>query len=1127
MNNKNQRGLDLAAFRRKIHQKGNIRLGLSRARPQLGIQDIPAAVSYLGKKHYYQNILAPITFPKTLDAYPKRHRLSRIDAEREIIWSLCVLALYVPQLKGYVFLRDRYYESYLHESANEASQKLDELESEMGVSRWGLSHRFHLIQESEGLQAQKDLLEKVMSDESLNEIIAWTAYYYSLRAEKNISYSALETQLADFHGEMKDYFINAVVPADQPKIEDPGAPVSWDEPHCLIDRFETCLSMTLCLLARGASPNFLRILRETLEPLDGTGDGRISNIIQLLTGKVIEGESSVLKAADAYTSGRYTEVINMPGAPIELVARAYPLVSDPVVEDTVAARLIKSIIDIRAMSNDTPQLRQRLKKESVFISGHPLFYDLLGFLSRSHDHLLLATPSEQEILACLGGSTHNPWGIRAVRAIATDSNWQDVLKSAYPSSPSLALVEALEAKNLSLLEALQDVIPEYRFASYAGHLAFLMQDYPRAIEYYTSAMKCGRASISTAAMQYLYDVLLAQGEIEKAIDLVVNEVLANPGAEYFFPVRDLVKRGMEGGLLKSKINLAILIQIAAKTKPKLERDLSDIYENILGSVGVDRPSHLRVPDGSDLSQFIYFMRYVCIPRILDDTTSFESVDEIEEERIAICQSLLLIDPDNKAAYLSEIRSLTLEGRVSHLLNKVQTSKIYVDEAGIRQAVEPELKDSFARYLQLRSSPELSYQAEKLSKRLTELLTAKGHPEFKGLKLPASESESLFSQMLVEMTSEFALNPAYGLDTHVSTSIRHGVFEGHLRSTIAAEHLLSSKRDGHYLLSAIWLDAWKDYSPVMLELIGKAIARFTEKFEDFINLYTKEKLHIQVVGGSNLAMFNFQADSERNAALMESLDTDDSYDGFFAKMLEHCWSMTDASLAAIRSDLSTFASSYMASAFDSLVRSIDAAAPHDQVANMLDAVARARTSFQAALDDVSQWFYRPTDMFREPFEPELAAHVSLKQIENCYTKFKISPALKISSINKLDGGYLDGLCEIIFILIQNSIIHSGFEDSGPDLTLEIELVEKVLRISCTNSMSDCVDLCDRESVARDASGNYRQDSAMQMARREGGSGLSKVWRIAEFDLRCGHSIELGITSLGEFKAELILSGLSVS
>src|SRR5690606_7482017 len=135
-----------------------------------------------------------------------------------------------------------------------------------------------------------------------------------------------------------------------------------------------------------------------------------------------------------------------------------------------------------------------------------------------------------------------------------------------------------------------------------------------------------------------------------------------------------------------------------------------------------------------------------------------------------------------------------------------------------------------RYIELLKTPGLEYQAEKLSKRIGEMLSSKGHPEFRDLKLPASEKEGLWQSMLLDVVQEFAMNPAYGLDTHLSTSIRHGAFEGHLRSPFAVEDLLCTARDGVHLLPEGWSHRLPDVTSPELEMVRKHLSKFTHKFD---------------------------------------------------------------------------------------------------------------------------------------------------------------------------------------------------------------------------------------------------------------------------------------------------------
>lgn len=1118
-------------FRRRMHQHNSLRVGLTHARwaisaPRL----IPSIVAYLAAQPIYRSALTPNTFPKALNDYRKWRHLGQVGLVPEILWTASVLSLFEDQLAKFVQKRNEYFDSYLHGRLEVAAETLSEIEAEFGVSRWLLGHRFHVLQLTKGLQAQKDMLEEVMSAESLSDFIAWSAYYKSMQAETSVSFATLENHHLALKGELGDYFLHVVLPHKQASISDPGAPLSWDETSCIVDRFESCVAMALLAISsKAGEEEGAELLTIALKKLAPINDDRVIAAIEVLTGNLESSDSQVVDLADAYSAGRYEEVITDKRSPIELAARAWALSGQaPRVDESSSIRdqLVALMYDIVVMSPDALASEQKLKKMALPLNGHPVAYEIMGFLERSHDHVFVKEYELVDRLSALGSSIHNPWNAGVISQLCGSGDWLSHLLAAHPGSLALKLRASLSQGSQAQIDALTE-LPDYRRTAYLGHIA-MMTNPSDAIALYSAGVASPIPYVAETARRYLFDAYVASGRVDEAIQSVVDHVFVNPGAAQFYPLEKVASLGVIESGLRSTMALAVVVHLASKEAPSMERDLSDIYENVLDAIGVVRPSEIPDPiDGNDPHALIYFLRFVCVPRVLDDSTQFDNVDEIENERIAICQRLLKLDPSNDATYLAEIRAITLEANVSHLLKQVQTSKIYVDEGGIRQVIEPNLRDSFSRLQELRESPRLADQAEKISRRLNERFGAKAPPEFKGIDVPASAGESLFAQMLSSVGSEFAFNPAYGLDTHISTSIRHGAFEGHLRSPLAVEDLLCVRRDGELVAPDAWVERFADLDARSRNKILKALMRFTERFEDFVNSYLKEKLHIWHVGGNAAAMINFQVSPEERAELTRAIDPSADYETFVDWLLAHHWALTTAGLESIQKELSSTGLSTISSALDSLARAATTVASRDQVASLLDAVARARTAFHSALDDVVQWFQRPTDLSREPFEVEVAARVALKQIENCYVKSKLNPELQFSGCDKLSGVLLDGVCEILFVLLQNAILRSEFHEQGPEVKLVAHLDGGCLTIRCENTLCETIDIDERKASANEALQRYERDSALRMARKEGGSGLSKVWRIAEFDLRCSHSIALEVTNERTFVVTLELGGLAVA
>jgi len=1113
------------SFKRVLHTARDLRYGVGLARASAEPSQIPGIVKTLGSQQIYKNLFAPVTFPKRLKDYPARRRLKRISTTGEIIWAASVLGLFTEDLARFVHLKSEFHHHFYNGRYELAETVLESIQVAFGYSLWLIHSKLNLLQNAKGLKAQKDFLEELLSAGSPSQIVTWVSYYLSLQAEATVSFTDFSDEVNHMigTGELSDFVVRKLLPVESNLIVDPATPISWDEPHCLIDRFETLIAMSVLHYARNGKSGTSDML-SAFTQLEKIGDLRVSRILRIARGEREPANASFIFWADLYTEGNYEAVIDGESEILELVARAYACSSvQPVLSKTTSIKqtIIQLMLRSLTFSSDRGQSDKALKKMALACSGHHYADQIAAFLRRDHAAVFTSTLSDIEIINALTGPDDNPWNT-SVFNIFMDFDWAYALRERFPESSALVLRNVIKNGSAAPLLAHME-LPGYRLAAYEGHASMVGGNYPDAIHCYKRMALSHVKYVSDSARVFLFDAYMAMDDFQSAMYLVVDHCMESPSAARAYPVDTLVTTCTAQAALREDIGLAILIFIAIKNNiGKFERDLSDTYENVLGAFGVARPSDLvALISEQNSAYFIFFLKNVCVPRLMDDTTLFESLDEIDSERISVCQQLLQLDPLNEQSYLSEIRIITRDNNVAKLLEQVQSSKIFVDEDGIKQVLESGLVSSFGRYKELLNSPTLAYQAEKLSKLLLEMINSTNNTDIKSLKLPATELEGLFRSMLMECVYQFAFNPAYGLDTHVSTTIRHGSFEGHLRSPLAIEDLLCIKSGSEYFLSKSWSAMLCDWDEPDAGRVLKALGKFTSAFEDLIAIYLKEKLHMKTVDLPQ-GLFGFDAASRMSGKVMDTITTSTDFDTLCDKLISYCWDLTEISLNNIRRDLKYNLTAQMSSHFETLLHSIELENAHHRVAPLIDSIVRARTAFQVAVTDVAEWFKRPSNLARDPFDLELAVHVAMQQVKNCYVKTPIIPTLDINVPYKIDGSMLDGLCEIFFILLQNVIIHGGVQNEPIAITLKAKSEKSKLIIECSNKLSDNVSIEDRREIASLAMKSYERDSALRSARKEGGSGLSKVWRIAEFDLRAGHELTLCVGDGGIFETNLVLT-----
>ena len=1126
----------LIHFRRTVYAAKTIRGGLARARADLRAEHIPAVVAELLKDRMLSGQIVVNPFPADFDRFTNHPMLPSVDPDREFLWTAAVLRTYATRLSYFATLRDDFERSFIAGSMELAGAALDKIFQEFGVSLWYLENKLQFLQLTQGLGAQKALFEAAISHRNIDIFAGLLGYYFSIRSEENYSFNEITAEASDLldgYG-LGDYTHFHVLPYDFTKICYPAGVVSWEECRPIVDRYFAFVSMAKLQVARHGVEGLPNLTR-AVKLLEQVTDPALNGLRRSLgiAGPIRSDEYSAgLEHFDAYTEGRYEVCLASIEPSIELAARASAMtgmaLNDTRAEGSLAKEIVSCMSQVLLVGPSYSAARARLQKLCMTCPRHAISAEIVAFLEQTND--IIGNDgkyTELDRYTALSAAGANPLHEDVLSSLGAPT----LLFENFPGSTSIELRKALQMPIVEASKVLDDLaIPTYRRTLYKGHVASQRQAFDMAADHYRQALGSGKTFVFNQASAYLYRVLLASGEVEAALAVVVDHCLESSSAYRLYPLEKLIDQVKPNSRLAKTISFAILLDIATRNiSTKWERDISDAYEGIMTEFECNRPSRLvDRADNIGRARLIYFLRHICIPRVFDDTIDFESVTEIDEERIAVCQRLIEVDSIHKDEYANEIKAITREANIYQALKKVESSKIFVDEARIRGTVEITLKDAFERFQRLSRSPDLTYQVEKISKLIEELININQTIDLKNIRLPASERESLFANMLNDFTTQFAINPAYGLDTHLSTTIRHGSFEGHIRSPLAAQDLLITKGqvDDEYLIPKRWEDVFEGATSDQKYEIQRALGKFTSRVQDQLNNYLRELLHVRGVDTHTKGMFNFLVSHEELLEFMRTIGDNMQYGEFVDRLFAFCWSSVERSLSTVRNELHNGMLPAIDAAVNSLLHSTSHLASLSGYSQFRDAVINGRTNVQSAIETVSNWFRRPLDFTRDPFDFDIALDVARKQITNCYVQTSIYPKISVNISNKIAGRFLDGMVEILFILLQNIILHSGYDESPEEVNFFATETGGAVIIQISNRVADSVVIADLQVFAKEAASRYQRDTAMRLARQEGGSGLSKVWRIVEYDFSVQHSIALEVSEPDRiFAVKLWLSNMT--
>lgn len=1123
----------LTRFRRALYSEPNFRSGLSKARRITAAEYLPKIVTELSENPTYRTLFLGEAFPATFSDFESRPLMEKCDAATEFLWCASVVALELDAIKQFLELKGNFDNQIINGFYDDADNTLTAIEDRHGVSIWLIAKRIQLIQLRDGIGAQKKYLSALLEVSGLTAYAGFMAYYFSVRAEDNITIEAFRIDAAILLEEnsllhlsdLPDYSSYHLLSHDLTYVDDPSGPIHLEELHTVIDKYEALVAMLRLQFVRNPRSPFLPLV---LKILENSSDQRLKNLSLLHTGTPAT-EGLFVSLCDSYTLDNPQPILeatsngfesDVPEL-LELAARAQLLSrKDTQAPITIAEQIVAAMVQVLLMTDNFNAALQELSKIAFSCGSHPYGAYISAFVTRSHGHALVSNYDEVELLAATAGALDNPWNNEMIAKVHGDIRSESTELCANSTSVTQKLRNAVTqpfevgCKTIGLLQ-----LPSHRQQLYLGHLAMINSRYADAVEYYENAANSTHPITLIASRKFMFRALFSLQRYKQCMELVCTHYFEHKNSHHLYPVCDLLAVVMSDANLSQLIEAPIIACIAEKHFDH-DRDLSDAYDNYIGTIGGGRPTCARqVLDEADPQYRTFFLRYVCVPRILEDSIDFSSIHEVDQERIKICQWLMECDEENAAQYEVEIRSITREAEIASRLQRVENGKIYVDENGIKGVLRNLTQKSFLRWQELRQAPNVDNQSERISRRLGEMLGERESHQPQNIELPASEADRLFLSIFETFVDEFSRNAAYGLDTHVSTTIRHGAFEGHIRSPMAEKKLLNLKRGRSYLPNEFWSAKYAKFQQHEVNTINRALATFSRKVDVGILKFKDNLIQVWSEDVCKEGLFNFHSSRSEIDALMCNIDKSASYEEFEEIMITRCWVFVEESLEEIQNELRGPFLTKMNGAFGALVSTIEAKIDHDRVTDLVDAVAQARTNFQDVLERVCSWFQRVSVLNRGDFSADTAISVALAEIRNCYVTQNFTPKINVNIPQKLRGRHFDGFVEIFFIFLQNSIRHCGLPRGPGDVLISATIEEDQIYIRVTNRFKEDLDLVTLRRNVERVTSEYKQKPALERVRSEIGSGIPKIWRILEFDFPAEHSFDLCIRDDNRVSAEV--------
>lgn len=1091
----------------------------------------------LCKESAFRKALSGTLFPDSVDKLGDCGTMPYFrNLDRALLWFTSVLKASAKGINSFLVQKAEFDHMFLLGQYDRCLALLDALHSQFGWSMWEIRNRIVVLNERDGLNAQKKFVKDVLSKSETGTIMYYLVTYFSMQCERNVSVHTYLNSLQANYNQMKrqgycaqmykyiKYKAQGYIMCAQSEIdflddETIGYFLYEDSGYALIDRYLSFFTIASDIYDQGSEEVRSTFLPYIIDLGRKIQDPFLHNIVHLTQKHYppfyTRDIDCICQAYDSYVKGDYRTCFDIAGNLLRRDIAFFPMVEIYAKSSIYLPEYVSLLTGEETILNQiVNQLRQLfMYSEDIML----IQTDLIKLLYTQSD-----TTWSKELLMIL--NKHNCRvkefeGVQLKNLFSSISTADSVflfpvefLESClsetppiYQNSVATHLAVAVCTGNLDKLSACS--IETIRKAKYQASL-LVETDPQEALEILNQARK----QLEPGARRLEIDALRIMAQLElgnmlEAMNIFVAAFYENRNFIYIGSINRIFQYiKAQNHDIHDSILTPILCSLYFNYYPQHD-DWDDIiwkmcYEEYLEAYNVQKPSALLpvIQDKVSDADLIHFLAEVCVPNVIGGSLAFNTYDEVLQERSFICEELIKRDPCHATRYRDELDCLTKSLLIRMAKRKVESGKIDVDLEGIRQLLSKESCERYNRYVDFQEG------------NITDLVL---HFTDFGENSESENNRCFFTgkyakqiDMLGEIVRQirdiFVADKKYGLDSCLSVRIRHGMLEGQLLSCFRRNNLFTSKSpDGAYEEDQFWYTGALE--PAILEINNNAFSCFSAHVVDIIQTLKKDMLQIRTEEKNPNALFDFTINRNFLECIGARIHSDLTFETFVDMVLQEMLNMTDASLKNVREVLKGKIDVQFQNALVELENSL-AGWDSDcfNFRGLRDAIARARTEISSELKYVSQWFrLDQTDSYSD-YQLSLAVSISQELIENSHSgSVLIYEESYIDEGIRLRGQTLPNVVDIFNILFDNVIKHSDLQSEFHIWLGAWREGNQVLIMMKNRVKQGCLSPTRLKQVVTQLK-NWDQGDYIN---KEGGSGLYKIEKILSIDLHSENSIAI--------------------
>ncbi|EOB2845654.1 hypothetical protein ACIL2R_000368 [Vibrio vulnificus] len=1072
-----------------------------------------------------------------------------LDLNKNLAWCVGVLSYHSEKLKKFRSLEQKLQELILEEKFDNAINVIEDIDDICGLSVYSIGLKSSIYKLSGQEEKHNDLISRVSDDKNFNGFFKTICKYamdryddssLSITSSESTRKQILRTMDEDF----SSFLIYKITPKDYlSDLEiDYNIVLEYEKRCSIIDIYKAIIEYVEIEASKNKelsdSVKSLIIKLNNISPSVITQN--ISRFNSISKDSVNYNFDS--KIIDLYTKGEYKSIVMdeinnkkyYGFSTFEILVKSIARFGDNPFEG-IKKKIVEQLCSIILKQDNYYSCYYSILNICYAYRGLPWFQELQLFLSKESRFIGEKPNTHLAKVVSINAEEDTP---RKLSYFDSEnfSSYNKFINLNYRDSVTYSLFTILsKSRNENISSKLEPLrIDTTRYKKYLAISLLEKGEVTEAIYLLEDVISNSNLIDSFDGLKFLVNAYITNGLPEKAIKIFVEQCLDNKNNILIFDVEKIAQSARDLVNVTKEIEIPIALELYTRfVNDDYESALRVCLDSFIINNGLSNPIDL-LESGIDFEEnkVNYFLENVCTIRNMKLTLLLDSKVDIENCRIKICNYLIEKNL-SKDKVVEELKSITKEHVFRKAIKQVDNSRIYVDISAFRDKRSKAYKAIFERFCELNKHDYSNYEDEKSLIDLSKVLGALDGNIFDSVSkvhlqdVTFNEKNRTFHKLISMLRDEFTFGEK-GLNSYLSTRIRHGVLPTELRKSAQNEKLWLVEDSADIVrLESYWENKIPSLVPNSTHDFIISLRKFTSSYEAIIGEINDQWLQVvsldqdisNIKSGMNKskALFDYSISTTETYVLQTLID-DENYNKLIDIVLSWLWHRTDSNLSIIRYLITNKALDKFREVYGKLESELlEIDLDSSDVQTLLVIINQSKESVRNALSSISTWFNRSTTNYIESFEIDIAIDIAARAtnanvaiVNDCEFRFK--------------GRYLSTFVDIFYNLFDNSVNNCKLPLDELRLSVKIGHEQNDLSIVVSNNCSP-VNMEDEDIKLNYYRNAYGDTELMKKAsQEEGNTGIFKIYNAIENDFGVSHTNEFGFNDETKFETKIVINDL---